>query len=269
MNVADVRYALSRAIMGGMVESPARVDAASWGNMRSDEVEDELRRRWPSYQAFWQDVHGDGETLHIAQERFGRDAHVNVRSEVLLTRAQVTRVRITEVQVLSKVGFERTRKVVRLFGMNGAKMGILVHDHSDQISTSLQNGDNTFECMALSVSATRHHGEEPLTDEDIEEDIVDNCEEPLSDKDKEEVIVGDGEEPLHIEDVGEGIFGDEDIEERFVGDGEERKRYRLSCWINALVICRKDAFCYRVGLANIPLKRWLEENAAFETVRLV
>ncbi|KAH9884838.1 heterokaryon incompatibility protein-domain-containing protein [Xylariomycetidae sp. FL2044] len=124
----------ARLLADDLIASPICPDARAWRLQSPADLTAELERRWPSYRAFWLDVHGREEGLRVSQEALTEAVGERIRDGVLVTRALVSTVEVRRVE---------TR---RDFWQTGKKGQQPSRDHP-------REGTGISEVVALSVSA--------------------------------------------------------------------------------------------------------------------
>ncbi|KAI3317740.1 hypothetical protein HD806DRAFT_360773 [Xylariaceae sp. AK1471] len=142
-----------RVFMNGMSESPVYTDATGWRSKSSSEVIEELSGRWLSYETFWQDFYGQERAMKDAQMRLVEEVHDKVRDGILVTRAQVVSVDIRKIQPQKPSMRNSKQEQCRMFSKEGCAIDEIYMDRCQWIKEALHGDAETFECIALSISA--------------------------------------------------------------------------------------------------------------------
>ncbi|KAI0547560.1 heterokaryon incompatibility protein-domain-containing protein [Xylaria curta] len=242
----DALYKLwVKLLADNILQSPVCDSAVSWNLSSFSDVADELAERWPSYAAFWQDVHGQEKAIRDTQIRLAEEVHDRVRDGVIVTRAQIGSVEIRRSSVSLPTLWAGPRKGERfeLHGHHGRIIGYLRNDCSQRIKDFLHEDIGTFEHIALSVSA---HQVQIERDSNIEKGSGEN-EDDCTSGSESSVLKGN-------ENRGRSSF-------QVVSTQLEHR-------VNILIICRKNGYCYRIGLGEMKLDDWLELPKRLETIVL-
>ncbi|KAI1741895.1 heterokaryon incompatibility protein-domain-containing protein [Xylaria scruposa] len=238
---ADALYKLWITLLAdNILQSPVCVDAVAWSFKSSSDVADELAERWPSYAAFWQDVYGQENAMRETQNLLAEEVYDRIRDGVIVTRARIGSIEIRRSLAPFPTG-SRKRERFNLHNHHGHVIGYVRNDCSQRIKNFLHEDTGNFEHIALSISA---HEVEIKKDSGIEKDSRENEDECTS---------------------GSGSLA---LERNNVPVISTERLWGLEYRVNILIICRKNGYCYRIGLGEIKLDDWLELPKRLETIVL-
>ncbi|KAI0863376.1 heterokaryon incompatibility protein-domain-containing protein [Xylaria cubensis] len=245
----DALYKLwVKLLAENIIQSPVCVNAVAWNLKSSSDVADELAERWPSYAAFWQDVHGQEKAMRDTQIRLAEEVHDRVRDGVIVTRAQIGSVEIR----MSSASFPTfrgsgKREKFNLHNHHGRIIGYVRDGYSQRIKDFLHEDSGNFEHIALSVSAHQVQ-------------IEQRSNVKKSSRKNEDEHTSGPESSVSEENGNRG--------KPKVQVTSTENRWELEHRVNILIMCRKNGYCYRIGLGEIKLDDWLELSRRLETIVL-